>query len=262
VGAEPVRSVVFGCANLAVRAGNVSPARITRDFKTRPRVAPGGPGRVAGAEAIRSRDRARAALGSGRRIDGRSVPAEVLEDPFNNRRFLDAGDDPQTPATTAADLDVDRKDALEASRPGEGSLPVRGRCLAGLRGLPGSGRARLRHDPRPIRARRREDPVIAGQVGTGFGTSAASRAMKSSGSKITCVVPSRYGVFSAKRTSPFSVSDSRSVAIGGLAPGARGIDRYCDVVTCTNRVWPPTHLPHECDRKCLDSPGARFIAFP
>jgi hypothetical protein len=30
----------------------------------------------------------------------------------------------------------------------------------------------------------------------GLGTRAASRAMKSSGSKMTCVVPSRYGVFS------------------------------------------------------------------
>ncbi len=30
----------------------------------------------------------------------------------------------------------------------------------------------------------------------GFGTSAASRAMKSRGSKMTCVVPSRYGVLS------------------------------------------------------------------
>jgi hypothetical protein len=30
----------------------------------------------------------------------------------------------------------------------------------------------------------------------GFGTSAARRAMKSSGSKMTCVVPSRNGVFS------------------------------------------------------------------
>ena len=29
----------------------------------------------------------------------------------------------------------------------------------------------------------------------GFGTKAASLAMKSSGSKMTCVVPSRYGVF-------------------------------------------------------------------
>jgi hypothetical protein len=30
----------------------------------------------------------------------------------------------------------------------------------------------------------------------GLGTSAANLAMKSSGSKMTCVVPSRYGVFS------------------------------------------------------------------
>jgi hypothetical protein len=30
----------------------------------------------------------------------------------------------------------------------------------------------------------------------GLGTKAASRAMKSSGSNTTCVVPSRYGVFS------------------------------------------------------------------
>jgi hypothetical protein len=34
---------------------------------------------------------------------------------------------------------------------------------------------------------------------------------------ITCVVPSRYGVFSARRTSPHSVSDSRLVATGGRA---------------------------------------------
>jgi hypothetical protein len=40
--------------------------------------------------------------------------------------------------------------------------------------------------------------------------------LKSSGSKITCVVPSRYGVFSARRTSPPSISDSLSVATGGL----------------------------------------------
>src|SRR5690606_35510121 len=36
-------------------------------------------------------------------------------------------------------------------------------------------------------------------------------------SKITCGVPSRYGVFNAQRTFPPSVSDSRSVATGGLA---------------------------------------------
>jgi hypothetical protein len=35
-------------------------------------------------------------------------------------------------------------------------------------------------------------------------------------SNITCVVPSRYGVFNAQRTCPLSVSDNRSVATGGL----------------------------------------------
>jgi hypothetical protein len=41
----------------------------------------------------------------------------------------------------------------------------------------------------------------------GFGTRAASRAMKSGGSKMTCVVSSRYGVFSWYRTLPFGVSE-------------------------------------------------------
>ena len=66
----------------------------------------------------------------------------------------------------------------------------------------------------------------------GLGTSAASRAMtayalpcargipyilyiKSRGSKITWVVPSRYGVFSWYRTLPFGVSDRRFSATAG-----------------------------------------------
>ena len=49
----------------------------------------------------------------------------------------------------------------------------------------------------------------------GLGTRAASRAMKSSGSKMTCVVPSRYGVFNWYRTLPFGVSDRRFSAIAG-----------------------------------------------
>ena len=49
----------------------------------------------------------------------------------------------------------------------------------------------------------------------GFGTSAANRAMKSSGSKITCVAPSRYGVLNWCRTLPFGVSDSHFSAIAG-----------------------------------------------
>lgn len=49
----------------------------------------------------------------------------------------------------------------------------------------------------------------------GGGTSAARRAIKSSGSSTICVVPSRYGVFSAQRTWPEAVSATRSVATGG-----------------------------------------------
>lgn len=49
----------------------------------------------------------------------------------------------------------------------------------------------------------------------GFGTKAASRAMKSSGSKMTCVVPSRYGVFNWYRTLPFGVSDRRFSEMAG-----------------------------------------------
>lgn len=43
----------------------------------------------------------------------------------------------------------------------------------------------------------------------GFGTNAARRAMKSGGSKITSVVPSRYGILSWQRKLPFGVSDRR-----------------------------------------------------
>src|SRR5690554_4742115 len=105
-------------------------------------------------------------------IDGRCIAAEVLENPLNHGRILDAGDHPQLPAATSANLYVDGEHALEALRPGHRPLSVAG---------------------------------------------PASLAIKSSGSKITCVVPSRYGVFSAQRTSPPSVSDNRSVATGGLA---------------------------------------------
>ena len=50
----------------------------------------------------------------------------------------------------------------------------------------------------------------------GLGTSAARRAMKSSGSKMTCVVPSRYGVFNWSHTLPLGVSDRRFSEIAGL----------------------------------------------
>jgi hypothetical protein len=101
-------------------------------------------------------------------------------------------------------------------------MPIDGRWLTGLHG-PGSSRARPGHHPGPIRTRRREHAVITGKFARGFGTSATSLAIKSSGSKITCVVPSRYGVFSARRTRPPSVSDSCPVATGGPGNVARQV---------------------------------------
>jgi len=67
-----------------------------------------------------------------RRIGRLAVAAEVLENPFNDRWFLDTGDHAQPAAAAPADLDVDGKDTLEALRPGEGPLPVAGRCHAAL----------------------------------------------------------------------------------------------------------------------------------
>jgi hypothetical protein len=40
--------------------------------------------------------------------------ARVLENPLDDGWILDARDHPQLPATTPADLDVDRKDTFEA----------------------------------------------------------------------------------------------------------------------------------------------------
>jgi len=54
-----------------------------------------------------------------RRIDGAGRTAEVPEDPFNERRLLDAGDDAQPAAAVPAGLDVNGEHALEALHPGE-----------------------------------------------------------------------------------------------------------------------------------------------
>jgi hypothetical protein len=43
-----------------------------------------------------------------RRIDRPGIAAEVFEDPVNDRRRLDAGDDAQPAAALAAGLDVDK----------------------------------------------------------------------------------------------------------------------------------------------------------
>lgn len=103
-----------------------------------------------------------------RRIDGLCVPAEVLKNPLDHRRILDAGDDPQPPAAAPAELDVDGEHPLEALRPGQSPLSVGGQWLAARLSLVGGGGASAGHDPGPIRARRREHAVIPRQVGAGF----------------------------------------------------------------------------------------------
>jgi hypothetical protein len=63
---------------------------------------------------------------------------QVLENPLDYRRFLDARDDPQPPAATPADLDVDGEHPFEALCPRQRPLAVGGRGLAAHLGLVGS----------------------------------------------------------------------------------------------------------------------------
>jgi hypothetical protein len=97
----------------------------------------------------------------------------MLENPLDDLRVLDAGDHAQLSAAAPADLDV------EANTRFRRCAQVRERCRALADGSPQSLASWA---------------AAARVPGTtwGFGTSAARRAMKSSGSKITCVVPSRY----------------------------------------------------------------------
>jgi hypothetical protein len=153
------------------------------------------------------------------RIDGAGRTAEVPEDPLHERRLLDAGDDAQLAAAVPAGVighipvpdrfaaafgranrqscrlvDVDGEHALEALRPGAAPLAVGGRCRpvrAGRVGRGGAGTIRARSGLAGANT-----PWDRVRWARGLGTSAARRAMKSSGSKITCVVPSRSGVFS------------------------------------------------------------------
>ena len=96
-------------------------------------------GTVAGVERRSARPVARRRCAARmRRIDGPGITAEVLENPFNDRRRLDAGDDTQAAAALAAGLDVDGEHPLEALRPGHRPLPIGGRCLGTLSGSGGA----------------------------------------------------------------------------------------------------------------------------
>ena len=73
------------------------------------------------------------------------------------------------PTALPAGLDINREHPLEALRPAHRPLPIDGRWLIGLHGLAGSSRARFRHGPRPVAARRREQTVVTDQVGARLG---------------------------------------------------------------------------------------------
>ena len=135
----------------------------------------------------------------GRRLTGRppgsfrrgTFPIAVGENLLDHHRLFDAGNDPDHPATGSAALDVDAKYALQALRlkliearrsagVGASESPLEGRWLP-LPRLAGVTCARYRlwgtNTPQVDPGLRLPEP--------------ASRAMKSNGSKMTCVVPSR-----------------------------------------------------------------------
>ena len=64
-----------------------------------------------------------------RRIDRHGLPAKVLENPLDDRRRFDAGDDAQPAAALAAGLNVDGEHPLEALGPGHPPLPTCDRCF-------------------------------------------------------------------------------------------------------------------------------------
>ena len=131
---------------------------------------------------------------------------------------LNAGDDPHRTAAGRTGLDVDPEHPLEALR----LRLIAARRSAGVRSsgsaivvcgppfprLPGVTRARYLLFGA-------NTPWNRVRLTRGFGTSAASRAIKSRGSKMTCVVPSRYGLFSGYRTLPLGVTDTRFCELAG-----------------------------------------------
>ena len=133
----------------------------------------------------------------------RALLHEVAKDGADGGRFLDAGDDPHGATAVDAGGDVDGKDPLEVC-----AQLIERRFSSGLRGASfalasaGSTAASCRL-PRPegVNCARRaafgaNTPWKRVRWARGGGTSAASLAMKSTGSHSTCVVPLRHGVLS------------------------------------------------------------------
>ena len=116
-----------------------------------------------------------------------------------------------------AGLDVDRENSLQALRPGHRGAAF-GRCpllRIRSRGWLASPAPLGRCHPRAVLAVGRKHTVESGQIHQRFGHQSYQGGMKSRGSKMTCVVPSRYGVFSSYRTLPLGVSDRRFSEMAG-----------------------------------------------
>ena len=137
--AQPTQSVVGDWVNLRLVAGKAGVSRLAPS--------PARPGTVARAVGRMTRGsqqpialRRRAARM--RRIDRLALTAEVLENPLDHRRILEAGDHPQPTTAAPAHCDVDGKHALEALRPRQRPLPLGGRWLPAPVVLVGNGRQR------------------------------------------------------------------------------------------------------------------------
>ena len=112
---------------------------------------------------------------------------------LDDGRVFNAGDNLHWPLTLVTFGDIDTKDTLKPSCPGHGGMFLHGRAFIGFDGVVllcslapfgrGNGDSVLTVGGK--------DTVETGQVNPGLGTKAASLAIKSRGSKITCVVPLR-----------------------------------------------------------------------
>ncbi len=131
----------------------------------------------------------------------------MIEELLDHYRIFDTGNHLHGATAGAASLNVDDENALELLCSGH-----RARRCAGV----GGSSATLALFPLPrlagvTRTRCRlfgaNTPWKRVKFTRGFGTSAASRAMESSGSKITWMVPYREDVLSWWRTLPLGVSD-------------------------------------------------------
>ena len=150
----------------------------------------------------RQSNRPRSSSAGGARLSVTPGPAgfgfvlQVIKDPFDHYRVFNAGDDFHGAAAAAAGPMSILKTRLSRC-----AHVIDARRCAGVAGssatltlLPPA--LFCRRDQRPVPTVGANTPWKRVRLTLGFGTGAASLAMKSNGSKMTCVVPSRYGVLS------------------------------------------------------------------